>query len=67
MYKQRRIHKELADNYEGKSIDIIERKWLVKLLYLPIEKVPVIEVRDLIRTFQDYSHLSSYVSTSLGL
>lgn len=42
MSQQRRLHKHFNEEYQGKSIEILERKWLIKLFYLPIEKVPVI-------------------------
>ncbi|MGM0113415.1 ISL3 family transposase [Enterococcus sp. DIV0187] len=43
MSRQRRLHKHFKEEYQGKSIEILERKWLIKLFYLPIEKVPVID------------------------
>lgn len=37
MSRQRRLYKHFEEEYQTKSIKIIERKWLNKCLYLPIE------------------------------
>lgn len=54
MSRQRRLHKHFEEEYKGKSIEIVERKWLNKLFYLPIEKVPVIDEEMLALVFEQH-------------
>lgn len=54
MSRQRRLHKHFEEEYQTKSIEIIERKWLNKCLYLPIEKVPMIDKSLLELIFQQH-------------
>lgn len=54
MSRQRRLHKHFEEEYQTKSIEIIERKWLNKCLYLPIEKVPMIDKNLLELLFQQH-------------
>lgn len=54
MSRQRRLYKHFEEEYQTKSIKIIERKWLNKCLYLPIEKVPMIDKNLLELLFQQH-------------
>ena len=52
MSRQRHLHNHFEEEYQGKSIEIVGRKWLNKLFYLPIEKVPVIDANLLKLVFE---------------
>lgn len=54
MARQRRIHKDVQEKYCDMPVEIIERKWLVRLLYNPIEEVPVIKPEDLPIILKEY-------------
>lgn len=54
MSRQRRLHKHFKEEYKNKSIEIVERKWLIKLLYLPIGSVPMIDKELLALVFKQH-------------
>ena len=51
--RQRRIIKAANENAVG-NMELIERKWIVKLLYKPIEKVKELTIEQLDRIVQEY-------------
>lgn len=55
MAKQRRIHQDVKERYLGKTIDVIERKWLIQSLFYTISKVPVLDDERLILLKKEYS------------
>ncbi|GEP73335.1 hypothetical protein LRA02_22030 [Lentilactobacillus rapi] len=54
MARQRRLQKQLDSKYIGKSIEIIERRWIIKLLFFPLQEVPVITRKLLDGLFTEY-------------
>ncbi len=54
MARQRRLQKQLDSKYIGKSIEIIERRWIIKLLFFPLQEVPVITKKLLDQLFTEY-------------
>jgi hypothetical protein len=52
--KERRIRNEISAEYGDAPVELIDKKWLIKLIYLPVEKVQGITAGQLAAVIQRY-------------
>ena len=52
--KEKRLRRDLKDEETADPTEIVERKWLVKLLYKPLDKVKAISSEQVKNVFQKY-------------
>ena len=52
--KEKRLRRDLKDENTAGDTEIVERKWLVKLLYKPLDKVKAISSEQVESVFQKY-------------
>lgn len=52
--KEKRLRRDLKDEETADATEIVERKWLVKLLYKPMDKVKAISSEQVKNVFQKY-------------
>jgi len=54
MSKERRIRRDLQAAIGGEAAEFIDKKWLIRLLYKPIEKIKGISAEQLASIYSSY-------------
>jgi predicted transcriptional regulator len=60
--KERRIRRDLREVAGGEPVEFIDKKWLIRLLYKPIEKIKGITPAQLAAIFADYPLANSIIN-----